>query len=405
MEELNISFKPRKIKSTKREIVLKIEKIANEGCSIGYENEKVIFVRYAIPGEVIKANVYRETSSYAMAEPLEILEPSPIRIKPPCPYFSICGGCDYEMLPYEKQLQIKTELVSETFKKIGGIEIEKIVDVIESPLKFNYRNTETFKVDPKNKKIGFFRKDTKFVVDIEKCALAMPKINEALSEIRKQNDFPPHNFKVRTTNDGDVVVNFIRTERFEDRPVYETLKALGKEIKFKISKDSFFQVNNSIIPLWLEKIASFLDSDGHEKIYDLYCGIGLITVFVSFFAKKTVGIEIAKSSVKDALHNLEKNNISTDITFINAPVEEKLKELDAADVFIIDPPRKGMDNKCISILKELKPEKIIYSSCKPSTMARDIGLLKDLYKIEKLSVVDMFPQTHHVETLALLIRK
>ncbi len=405
MEETITNFNPRKIKSVKKEVILKIEKLANEGCAISHYNDKVIFVRYSIPGEVVRANIYRETTSYAVAEPVEILELSPYRIKPFCPYFSLCGGCDYQMLPYEKQIDAKINLAIETFNRLGKIEIKELTDVIESPLKLNYRNTETFKVDPKNKKIGFFRKDTKSVVDIENCALAMPKINEALSNIRKQKDFPPHNFKVRTTNNGDITVNFIKTELYEDRPVYERIKALGKEIKFKISKDSFFQVNNSIIPLWLEEIVSFLDTDGHERIYDLYCGIGLITIFVSFFAKKTIGIEISKSSVGDALHNLEINNIKPDITFICAAVEEKIKELEPADVFIIDPPRKGMDSSCIAMLRELQPKKIIYSSCKPATMARDIETLKDIYNIEKLCLVDMFPQTHHIEMLALLIKK
>ncbi len=400
MEEIN--FNPRKIKSVKIEKILTIEKIANEGCSIAYDDNKVIFVRYALPKEKIRANIYRETSSYSVAEPIEILEPSEERIKPKCPLFGICGGCDYQMIEYKKQLEIKSKLVIETFNKIGKIELKELSGIIESPTPFNYRNTETFKVDPKNKKIGFFRKDTKFVVDVPQCLLAMENINIALKNVKKQKDFPPHNFKVRTTNDGDTVVNFIKTEKYEDRPVYERINACGKEIKFKISKDSFFQVNNSVIPLWLEKIVSFIDPDGHELIYDLYSGIGLITLFVSFFAKKTIGIEIAKSSVKDALHNVELNNINSNISFINAPVEEKLKELEKADIFIIDPPRKGMDNDCIIALRELLPKKIIYSSCKPATMARDISLLSDLYKIDQIYLVDMFPQTHHVEMLALL---
>ncbi|MCX7820445.1 MAG: hypothetical protein N2258_02085, partial [Brevinematales bacterium] len=368
MEEIN--FNPRKIKSVKEEKILNIEKFANEGCSIAHDENKVIFVRYALPGEKIKANIYRETTSYSVAEPIEIIEASPRRIKPLCPYFGLCGGCDYQMMDYKLQLETKAKLVLETFRKIGKIELSDLTGIIESPSFFNYRNTETFKVDPKNKKIGFFRKDTKFVVDIENCHLAMEKINIALSDIRKQKDFPPHNFKVRTTNSGDTVVNFIKTEKYEDRPVYETIKAAEKEIKFKISKDSFFQVNNYVVPLWLEKIISFIDPDGHELIYDLYCGIGLITIFVSFFARKTIGIEIAKSSVLDANHNIEINHINSNVSFINAPVEEKLKDLEKADIFIIDPPRKGMDNNCINALREITPKKIIYSSCKPATMAR-----------------------------------
>lgn len=398
-------FNPRKIKPVEREVVLNIEKFANEGCSIAHENDKVIFVRYAIPGEIVRAKVYKETSSYAMAEPVEIIKASPLRVNPECPYFSLCGGCDYQMMNYKKQVEVKFSLLIETFRWIAGLDVENMLEVIESPLVFGYRNTETFKVNPKTRKIGFFRRDTKSVVDIEKCLLAMDKINQALKDVRNQKEFPPHNFKVRATNDGDVVVNFIKTEKYEDRPVYERITVFGKSVRFKISKDSFFQVNNSVIPLWLEKIVEFLDSNGSEVVYDLYCGIGLITIFVSLFAKKTIGIEIAKSSVNDAIHNVEINNIQTNISFIQAAVEEKIGKLKPADVYIIDPPRKGMTDDCISVLRKYRPKKIIYSSCKATTMARDISKLIDLYDLKRLALVDMFPQTHHVETLALLVAK
>jgi 23S rRNA (uracil1939-C5)-methyltransferase len=399
------NFNPRKIKSTKKEAILRVEKFAGEGVSIAYENDKIVFIRYAIPGELIKVNIYKETKSYSMAEPVEILEPSPDRIKPECRYFALCGGCDYQMMNYEKQIEIKKQLAVETFSKIGKIDISAIIEVIESPEKFNYRNTETFKVNPRAKKIGFFRKDTKSVVDLEKCYLAMNGINLALDSVRKQSDFPPHNFKVRTTGSGDTVVNWIKTDEYKDSLVYESIKAGNIEIKFKISKDSFFQVNNSVIPLWIEKIISFLDKDLHERIFDLYCGIGLITLFVSHFSRETIGVEISSSSIKDAIHNVEINGITSNVKFIEGSVEEKLEELGSADVMIIDPPRKGLDNQALDTLLKYLPEKIIYSSCKSSTMARDINILSDKYKLEKIVLVDMFPQTHHSEMLSLLIRK
>jgi len=139
--------------------------------------------------------------------------------------------------------------------------------------------------------------------------------------------------------------------------VVENVHAVGRDIRFGISKDSFFQVNNSVIPLWLEKITGFLDADGHEKIYDLYCGIGLITLFVSYFAKETIGIELSHSAVEDANRNKASNQIMTNVSFIEAPVEDKLRELGAADVMIIDPPRKGMDAKGLETLLAMGPEK------------------------------------------------
>lgn len=399
------NLEKRKLKSTNKQVIAKIERWAEEGVSIAHdEDNKIILVRYAIPGETVKINIYKEAKDYSMGEPIEIIEPSPLRITPECKYFALCGGCDYQMLSYEEQLKIKQDTIKETFHRIGNMEI-KFTDIIANPSIFNYRNTETFKVNPRRNQIGFFRKDTKSIVDIENCKIAMPKLNEALDYLRNSEKAPPHNFKVRTTSDGDTVVNMISTDKYEDRAVMETVKACGKEITFKISKDSFFQVNNSVIPLWLEKIVSFLDQEKSERIFDLYCGIGLITLFVSYFAKETIGVELAKSSVIDGNFNIKHNNIDTNVKIIEAAVEDKLPQLGYADVMIVDPPRKGLDENTKKTLLTMKPKKIIYSSCKASTMARDIKELSCEYEVSEFVLVDMFSHTHHTETLACLIRK
>lgn len=399
------NLEKRKLKSTNRQVIAKIERWAEEGVSIAHDDDnKIILVRYAIPGETVKINIYKEAKDYSLGEPIEIIEPSPLRISPKCQYFALCGGCDYQMLAYEEQLKIKQETVAETFRRIGNMEIE-FTDIIANPAVFNYRNTETFKVNPRRQQIGFFRKDTKSIVDIEDCKIAMPKINEALNYLRNADEFPPHNFKIRTTSDEDTVVNMIETKKYEDRAVMETIEACGKKITFKISKDSFFQVNNAVIPLWLEKIVSFLDSEKSERIFDLYCGIGLITLFVSYFAKETIGVELAKSSVIDGNFNIKHNNIETNVKIIEAAVEDKLPQLGFADVMIVDPPRKGLDENTKKTLLSMKPKKIIYSSCKASTMARDIKELSSEYEISQFVLVDMFSHTHHTETLACLVRK
>lgn len=400
------NMNPRKIKGTKREAVLTIEKFAGDGVSLAHDEEgKVIFVRYALPGEKIRVNIYKEAKDYAMAEPLEILESSPDRIEPFCEKAGFCGGCDYQMMNYEKQIETKTALALEAFRRIGGMELTELSGVIRSPKEFYYRNTTTFKVNPRRQTIGFFRKDTKFTVDLTECKISMDGINTALSDVREQSEFPKHNFKVRTTLDEDTVVHWVPTEKYEDRAVYETVEAAGQKIKFKISKDSFFQVNDFMIPLWIEKMISFLDEEKSERIFDLYCGIGLITLFVSHFAEETVGVELAKSSVKDADHNIEINNIQRNVRFIQGDVPEVLSKLGKADVMIVDPPRKGIEKEGVDLLLNAAPKKIIYSSCKPSTLARDIKMLSEDYELKELWLVDMFPQTHHMEMLSLLVRK
>lgn len=396
-------IQPRKIQSVQREAELTIEKYAGEGVSLAHDGEKAVFVRFAIPGERVRANIYRETKDYAIAEPLEILAPSPSRIEPECPYFGLCGGCDYQYLDYAEQVHLKTEVVLETFRRIGKLEIDRLTGVLESPRPFYYRNTETFKVNPKRRNIGFFRRDTKFVVDVEECRIAMEGVNAALRDVRTQAMYPMQNFKVRTTLDGETTVNWIPAEKYEDKAVYERVDAGGHSLKFKISKDSFFQVNDYVIPKWIEKILDFID--GEERVYDLYCGIGLITLFASFKAKETVGVELSKSSVKDANLNVEINNLKTNVRFVLGDAGEVLAGLERPDVLIVDPPRKGLDENVIRLILDYEPRKVVYSSCKPATLARDIHLLSEKYSLAETYLVDMFPQTHHVEMLNLLVRK
>ncbi len=396
----------KKIAEANRSAIVKVDKFVNDGFAIAYEegNEKVIFVRYAIPGEEIKVNIYRETSSYAIADTIEVIKPSEKRVAPKCEYFALCGGCDYQMLNYDDQVDMKRELLIETFSKIAKIDISSILDILKSPKPFNYRNTETFKVNPRKKLIGFFRKDTKSVIDITHCDIAEAGINEALKAMRDFEEFPKHNFKVRTTNNNETSIHWVKSP-YEDKSLTEKVKACGYDFSFKISKDSFFQVNNSVIPLWLEKIVAMINSDKSERIYDLYCGIGLITLFVGHFANETIGIEISNASVKDANYNMKINNITNNIKFIEGDVAKKLNELEKADIVIIDPPRKGLDKSSIDMLLDYAPKKIIYSSCKTTTLARDIELFSSKYKLNRIILVDMFPQTHHMECVALMEQK
>lgn len=402
----------RKLKSVDREEIVTIQKFAGEGPALAYDaSGKVLFVRYVLPGEVVKVKIYKEAKDYAMADPIEIIKPSPMRIQAPCEYFSMCGGCDYQMLNYHDQLQIKKDLVEETFKRIGNIDFS-LSGILASPKELRYRNNMTYKVNPRRELVGFFRKDSKSIIDIDQCSLEMPIISKALSSMKTQHlidpdqfPFPKHNFKVRGTTTDDIGVYWVPSREYEDKSVYETITVRNKSIKYKISKDSFFQVNPYLVPIWLDKIISFLNEDKNERIVDLYCGIGLITLFVSYYAQETIGVEIAKSSVQDANHNKEINNIDSNVKFMLGDAGECLKEIGYADVIIVDPPRAGMDEFTRNLLLERNPKKIIYSSCKASTMARDIAVLSEQYELKELYLVDMFPQTHHVELLSLLERK
>ncbi|MGL4389005.1 MAG: class I SAM-dependent RNA methyltransferase, partial [Brevinema sp.] len=376
----------RKLKSVDREEIVTIEKFAGEGPALAYDSTgKVLFVRYVLPGEVVKVKIYKEAKDYAMADPIEIITPSPMRREAPCEYFSMCGGCDYQMTDYPNQLQIKKYLVEETFRRIGNIDFP-LTGILESPNDFEYRNNMTYKVNPRRELVGFFRKDSKSIVDIEKCKLEMPIISKALQSMKKQHllneeefPFPKHNFKVRSATTDEIGVYWVPSKEYHDLPVHETVTVRGRSISYKISKDSFFQVNPELVPIWLDKIISFLNEEKNERIVDLYCGIGLITLFVSYYAQETIGVEIAKSSVEDANYNKTINKIDSNIKFMLGDAGECLNNIGYADVIIVDPPRAGMDEFTRNLLLERNPKKIIYSSCKASTIARDISLLSEKY--------------------------
>ncbi|MGL4393691.1 MAG: class I SAM-dependent RNA methyltransferase [Brevinema sp.] len=402
----------RKLKSVDREEVVTIERFAGEGPALAYDSTgKVLFVRYVLPGEVVKVKIYKEAKDYAMADPIEIITPSPMRQSPSCEHFSLCGGCDYQMTSYEDQIKIKKHLVEETFRRIGNIEFP-LTGVLESPKEIQYRNNMTYKVNPRRELVGFFRKDSKSIVDLDECKLEMPIISDALKSMKKQHTsneeefpFPKHNFKVRAATTDEIGVYWVPSKDYEDSAVNETITVRDKSITYKISKDSFFQVNPYLVPIWLDKIISFLNEEKNERIVDLYCGIGLITLFVSYYAQETIGVEIAKSSVEDANYNKIMNNIDSNVSFMLGDAGECLSQIGYADVIIVDPPRAGMDEYTRNLLLERNPKKIIYSSCKASTMARDIAILSEKYELKELYLVDMFPQTHHVELLSLLVRK
>ncbi|MCX8029326.1 MAG: class I SAM-dependent RNA methyltransferase [Brevinematales bacterium] len=388
-------------------ITIKILDIEKEGLCRGVSDKDVeVFTRYAIPGEIVNVKIFKFSPIYG--DIVSILKPSEERVDPGCKFFGNCGGCDLQMLPYQKQLEYKKSLLIKEFSTLPYFNIEIIEDVVPSPKEYNYRNSVMFRVNPKHKKIGFLRRDTNIVVDIDECKIASEEINYALKKIRQQENFPPHVFKVRSTSDGDIVVNQIKTQNFEDRDVFETVIVDGLSYKFRISRESFFQVNNYVIPIWLKKIRELVleNLEDRSLVLDLYCGVGLITFFVSDLFDRVIGVEISKRAVEDAIFNITLNNIKN-VEIIRGEVSKVIPIVNLIPEFIIvDPSREGIDsdtmNFIISYYKQKgKPRKILYSSCNYETQVRDIRKLYEYgFRVKKVVPFDMFPQTHHVEVLA-----
>jgi len=392
------------------EVTVKVESIQKEAlCECIAEDGTKVFTRYAIPGEVVKVKIF-SINPYYYGDITEVISPSPLRVVPACKYFGQCGGCDLQMLPYQEQLRVKKQIIIKEFQReIKGFDLNLIDDVVPSPKELYYRNSVMFRVDPQKKKIGFLKRDTRILVDIEECKISSELINYALGKIRAQEKFPPHIFKVRSTSTNDVVVNQIETKEFEDRDVIDKVRVENLEFYFKISRESFFQINSYMIPIWIEHIRSEIRNSNYDKSLglDLYSGVGLISFFISDLFEKVVGVEISKTSVKNARENVEINGLKN-IEILEGDVARCIDTMPMGNIVIIDPSRNGIEREVInSIVKRYrekgKPKKIIYSSCNYETLIRDIKLFIDSnYRVEKITPFDMFPQTHHLELVAVL---
>jgi len=392
------------------EVIVKVEGILKEAlCECTTEDGTKVYTRYVIPDEVVKVKIF-STKPYYYGDVVEVISPSPLRVQPACKYFGQCGGCDLQMLPYHEQLKVKKQILLKEFQKeIEGFDVSIVEDVVPSPKELNYRNSVMFRVDPKRKKIGFLKRDTNILIDIDECKISSELINYALKRVREQKNFPPHVFKVRSTNTGDVVVNQIETEEFEDRDVIEKVRVGDMEFSFKISRESFFQVNSYMIPIWLSHIREEVKKSKCDKSLglDLYAGVGLISFFVSDLFEKVIGIEISRTSVRNAKENIAMNNIKN-VEILEGDVASYIDTMPVGDIVIVDPSRNGIEVKVINSIverhkREGKPREIIYSSCNYETMIRDLKLLISLgYRVEKITPFDMFPQTHHLELVAVL---
>lgn len=391
-----------------REVVAEIKDILKEGLCVGITQEgEEIFTRYAIPNERIKLKIVKPDLRYG--EILEILQPSPIRQEAYCRFFGECGGCDLQMLPYSEQLNYKRKLLIDEFSKLPGFDENLIEPVIPSPREFHYRNSVLFRVNPRKRRIGFLKRDTNIVIDIDECKIASEGINYALKKVREQQNFPQHVFKVRSNLAGDVVVNQIQTDHFEDRSIREEISVDGITYVFRISRESFFQVNSYVIPLWLKAIREIISNSKYDRriCLDLYCGVGLISLFVSDMFMEVVGVEISKTSVEDAIFNIQTNGVKN-VRVIQSDVGKILPTLEIPEIVIVNPSRVGIEENVVrfinqNYLSKGNPKMIVYSSCNYETQVRDVRILYEVgYRVTRVIPFDMFPQTHHIEVIAVL---
>lgn len=407
----------------------KIIALENEGAGVCKVKGITIFIPKTLIGEEVRFRITEIKKNFARGKLIEILKPAKERVKSLCPYYEECGGCDLRHQSDVKNLEFKCQKVQNAITRIGKIN-SKVSKIIPSFKNENYRNKASFKVE--EDRIGFYGNGTYQLVDVSYCRLLEDEINDALSIIRNYISENKNDIKAITIKHGnamnDLLIDVYSVNDKQDEKIAWYLKSnipnlktviingktvygngyisqISNGLMFNCSFDSFFQVNSITAEKLYETAIEEAKLTKDDVVLDLYSGTGTISCIVSKYVKKVIGIEIVKDAVIDANCNKMINNISN-VKFIcgDAALEiNKIKE--KVDVIFVDPPRKGIDRKAIAIMKKLSPKKIVYISCNPVTMARDLGYLNDLYEVKKIIPIDMFPNTNHVECISVLILK
>ena len=393
---------------------VKIEKLDDFGRGICYIDNKVTFVPNTIPNDLVEIKITKEFKNYNEGKLINILIPSKKRIEPKCPYFSKCGGCVLQNVNYKDTLEYKKEKVTNIFKK-NKLEINPIV--IENANYYNYRNKISLKVI--DKKIGYYEPKSHSIVEIDSCLVASNSINKTIQLIKKMNII--NGLVTIRCNKNDEILIIINSKdklNIDVDSIKEKIKLVGIVINnklfygedflyeningifYKISYDSFFQVNPYIASKIFDIIKENINSN--ETVLDIYSGVGTLSLTASTVAKKVIGIEIVENAVLNAIHNAKINKINN-VDFLLNDATKAITKLNLSfDKVIVDPPRAGLTKTVIDTIKKIKPKEIIYVSCDPQTLVRDIKLLSDLYTINKFYIADMFSFSYHVESICIL---
>lgn len=439
-------------------ILLTIKRLGINGEGIGYYKRLAVFVNGALPQEVVEVKIVDVKDKYAVGEITKIKQKSPHRIEPKCQYFGKCGGCQLQHLSYPEQLKEKRNIVIEAFERYyeGDLSKIKFYDTIGMDNPWNYRNKTSLPVrhDGERVVVGMYAQDTNRVIYIDDCYIEndfIQKTREEILDILTKSNVDIYNPKTHTgslkyliirgfEDTKQVQVTFVMTN--EDKKLIKVLKSLnvtsanysinndpksiemfgetvinvaGKEaiegklneLKFLISPKAFFQLNSEQTLVLYDEIKKACRLTGVEKVLDCYCGIGSIGMTLAPFAKEVRGIDTNKEGIEDANLFAKMNKINNAkfyagniLPFMGQFAEDGF----IPDIVVVDPPRKGLDNNFINYLKQSKIKKIVYVSCNPATLAKNLDHMKE-YSIRFVKPLDMFPQTANVETVALLSLK
>ncbi len=405
-----------------KEETLKLDKFAYGGEAFGRSPEgRATFVPFALPGEKVRIRLLEEKRGFARGELLEVLEPAPGRIPPRCPHFGVCGGCHYQHIPYEKQLQAKAEILRDQLQRIGKLTDPPVQPTVPSPGPWNYRNHMQFHLI-KEGKLGFVSAKTaagQGVIPIDECHLPAEPLIELWGQLSIASIPGLDRVGLRLGADDDlmVVLESSDPEPVEmdiDLPVsvvhrgpggslvlggddHIVIEVLGQP--FRVSAGSFFQVNIPIAEKMIAHLLENLDLDLQDTLVDAYCGVGLFSAFLAPKVAQLIGIESHPEACEDFVVNLDEFD---NVELYESSVEDAIPALDMQpDILVADPPRAGLGRRTLEGIKTLSPRVIAYSSCDPATLGRDARFLTELgYRLKQITPFDLFPQTYHIESIS-----
>jgi 23S rRNA (uracil1939-C5)-methyltransferase len=383
-------------------IEVEIVKIVPRGFGLAFVEGLTVFVALAVAGDKLRVRLAELKGKTAFAEIEEVITPSPHRVTPPCPYVGRCGGCDFQQMTYAAQLEAKVGIIHDNLKRIGKIEYENEIAVIPSPDVFGYRLRAQWHIDAGSREIGYYERNSRKLVAIEHCPILLPELDAELqrrrAEIEWEKFWPEKGSIDAACGDNGTLSTFSPQIDLENKEI--TLTAAGASYRF--SAEAFFQGNKYLIETL---IATAIGDASGEYALDLYSGVGLFTLPLARRFKRVTAVEDHPLAVEFARKNIA-NAALGNVEVVTKPVGKYLSERsgDEIDFALLDPPRFGTEKRTVLDLIRLRPRIVSYVSCDPSVLARDLRrFLDDGYTIESITAIDLFPQTHHVETVVRLM--
>ena len=393
---------------------IEIVKLDDLGRGIGYIDNKIVFIPNTLIKEVVDIEIIKETTKYYVGKVIKYLKTSDKRIESLCPYYNECGGCNLLHMSYKDQILYKEEKLKNILKKFSNIETD--IEVTENKSVFGYRNKIDLKVE--HGEWGYFNSFTHNFIPIDKCLISKDSINKVI-ECKEYISFNNGSIVIRSNYNDEILLSIKTLDdvSIDIDMLKNNIKLAGIVINnknyygdnfffesinnklFKVNYDSFFQVNNYMALNMLNILSN--NSDGNTLL-DLYCGVGFLSQGVNNKFEKIYGIEKNKSSVIDAVNNASINKINNAYYICDDSSKVKSKIKDSIDVLFIDPPRTGLVKNMIKDVLSFNAKTVIYISCDPISLARDLNILKEEYEIKKVYLLDMFSNTHHVESVSIL---